>query len=178
MITWSLIYLSVPCDNEMHESIYAQQKWQCCNGCIVLTQWGSSNSMINKFRLRMFQLEMESMSVVASTKAGERLNLTVFRITFSFLSHPPCYCLNECKRRDTVLVLFFHNSLPPNSHLGDCFNRFYLGAFKLNIHICKQSFYFYGTKCFSLSHSPDYHKDFIDAIAIMSLISMHFSFVS
>lgn len=33
--------------------------------------------MPNKFRLRMYQLEMESMSDVASTKAGKMLNLTV-----------------------------------------------------------------------------------------------------
>lgn len=71
-------------------------------------------------------------------------------------------------------MLFFHIFFPSKSHL----NRFYLGTFKLNIHICKQSFYFYATVCFSLSHFPDYHKGFTDVIATISLVSMHFSFLS
>lgn len=55
----------------------------------------------------MFQLEMESMSVVASTKAGERLNLTVFRITFFFFVSPTLLLFKWMqKKRHSFSVVF------------------------------------------------------------------------
>lgn len=62
---------------------------------------------------------MESMSDVASTQAGERLNLIEFQITFSV--SPTSLLLKWMQKGDMFLGLFFHNSLPIQPHLGELF---------------------------------------------------------
>lgn len=67
----------------------------------------------------MFQLEMESMSDIASTKAREGMNITEFQITFSVLLTLLLFKWQQ--ERHMVLVLFFHNSLFTQFHLGGLF---------------------------------------------------------
>lgn len=121
MITYSLIYLSIVVWKwNAHESSYAEQKWQCCNGCLILTQWKSSNFMTSKFRFRMFEREMESKSGVVRTKTGERLNLIKFQITFSFFFVLPSFFIvwMNAKERNGFRVDFTHT---PQPHLGELF---------------------------------------------------------
>ena len=115
IIIYSLIYLSILVWQwNAHESSYAKWKWQCCNGCIILTQWKSSNFMTNKFRLRMFEWEMESKSDVVRTKTGERLNLIKFQITFSFSVFPSFFIVwMNAKERNGFRFVFTQSPLHP-----------------------------------------------------------------
>lgn len=129
VITYSLIYFSTAeWQWNAQESSDAQWKWQCCNGCIILTQWNSSNFMTNKFRLRMFEQEMESKSDVVRTKSGERLNLIKFQIAFSFCVSPSFLLFEWMQKGEMVLVWFFvgsffflYNLLPTQPPLGELF---------------------------------------------------------
>lgn len=180
MITYSLIYLSmVVWQWNAHESSYTQRKWQCCNGCIILTQWKSSNFMTNKFRLRVYEREMESKSDVVRTKTGERLNLLKVQITFSFSVSPSFFIVwMNAKERNVFRDFFYTIPSPPNLTWGNYFNSLYVSAFNLNIHICKQGFCFYRMLYLSLPiNTRVSFQNQLTSLQCISSIFMSFSSV-